>query len=170
MEIPSLPTDNLYKFMAFAGLVILVAGQVLFHTVLDKSNETVLSLKAQREKGEAAQRFKYTIDVEIPPDEYHKMSIDEKYTYMLKRAELIEKFNTINENIIDANADGLRVKALIQTVYFLRIAVIFATVLGMVLLVAGIGLWYYRVQRLQDVILWKEAVPFTRRRPPRLKV
>ena len=45
MDMPSLPTDNLYKFLAIFGLIILIFGVVYLNIRMDKIDEEITTLE-----------------------------------------------------------------------------------------------------------------------------
>jgi len=46
MNLPSLPTDNLYKFMALSGIILIISSFFIFWKQADRSQELLRELKA----------------------------------------------------------------------------------------------------------------------------
>lgn len=62
MNIPSLPTDNLYKFLAMSGLVLILGAATLFFVILRLEQDRTLSDAAQLD-AEVAKNYERQINL-----------------------------------------------------------------------------------------------------------
>lgn len=141
--IPTPPTDNLYKFMALAGIVLLVAAPFYWTSYYVKQQErfhaTLRSMKAA-----------------MPPSDYFyaKVQIEKGDNVSPERRQLVEHYDAAKKE-----SDELGDEFLV-TEQFQRVAAFFAIFLGglgLVLVFLGFSLWYLRVQRPLDRVLMRET-------------
>jgi hypothetical protein len=136
LNLPSVPTDNIYKFFAFSGVVIMVASAVLFVQVLLNTIDSVHKLAAEqqlsianhiRESG-GVPTFKTGVDVTADNDlENYKNAMISQF-----------KFKT------DLLKDQLYFSLRALTLFFAA---------GFLIGWRGFHLWYHNVQKFQDEIL-----------------
>jgi hypothetical protein len=146
MNLPNLPTDNLYKFIALAGLTIIFFSMVLpiiaLHNLkleLLKTNGELSVLQAEfeflRDDMEVAKR---NPSPETAPRLGDKMKELRIRTLQLKSKDEAERF--LHR----------------QTIIWQSVATIGISI-GSLMLILGFKFWYQRVQKYQDLILKKEA-------------
>jgi len=135
--IPSLPTDNLYKFIALTG----------FFTF-------VLSLGFLLTEGAAYETGLKTAQTQLDENEYALDYLNsERNTFTgnaeaMKRFELGKDVTSIIENISRLQSKSRKTNRLIAT-WFGTIGLCFALL--------GFSLWYFKVQRYQDKLLKAQA-------------
>lgn len=135
MEIPSLPTDNLYKFMAIFGIVLMIFAFVFpFRGIDDLSNELHEAELEARIHEAQEQRFFASGKERSEEEEIDKIIFMLKYKSNLEK--LREKSNRFEQN-----------KWIFKISY------------GAGSFVASWGflLWYWKVQRHLDRILYNQA-------------
>jgi hypothetical protein len=144
MNFPNLPTDNLYKFCALAGLIATILSIVLPNIALHNLNLELIKTNGEIKVLEAESRhFKAA-------ENKDNLSPEEKTNLLEKSKELEIKLIQLNskndaENFLTAQARHWR------SIGF------FGVFLGVLLVATGFILWYRKVQIYQDMILKKEA-------------
>ena len=124
LPLPSIPTDNLYKFVAIAGLVMILAGLIIPQLTIRKVDELVSTTEGILKYLENAK--------EAGRDLPHE-----------KREDMI---SLIRQNI-ELGRSGIRQWKFES---MLASAII---VTGVIFAFLGFLLWYFRVQRHMDKIL-----------------
>jgi len=141
--IPSPPTDNLYKFMALAGIVLLVAAPFFWTTYRLKQEE---HLRAELRWMAEAQ----------PPSEYYlaKVQIEHGETVSLERRQMVERFDYAEKELGRVSDEFAALES-----YKLTVSILAATMgtIGLSLAAFGFPLWYVRVQRPLDRLLVRES-------------
>jgi hypothetical protein len=172
------PTDNLYKFMALFGLVLSVTSLILMWSEFRHNSEAINQLNINTAQVEAAiqLRSKHITYLERTLNNFAPSSSQPITTMPATRnyttVELMDMLAfknaiigpaiqegdniTTQMAVLKANTDNIRYSIsesdLIIVKY--RHAVIF----GIGLSIFGFMLWYYRLQRYQDMMLRAEAI------------
>jgi len=151
------PTDNLYKFIAIAGLILMLLGIVL---VVRQADQVIDSQIAAVDATQEAW-------LAVGDSEEAKNLLNE---YMRKASDgegvfgLSEKANAIEELDEDALSAIRRVE--IRGESFARSVQLNGAIqsylgymigVSIVLMAIGFGYWYWKTQRLQDIILRNQA-------------
>ena len=147
MNLPSFPTDNLYKFMAFAGLVtVLFCGSFPISKIgpLEARNfELSAEDKILRLEMEELRR-------EIEVVKQKKKPTPEDLAFLRKTSNELEikhfRLTAKDEQLIALAGE------LLFFLNFFRIGMF----VGTFLMILGFWLWYYRVQKPQDMLLQKQ--------------
>jgi Flp pilus assembly protein TadB len=146
MNVPKLPfppTDNLYKFMAISGVVLLIVAPVFWaQFYITHAERTRLALRALR------------IDIS-PEDEYWhaKARIERGKSATDEQRKLVEKYDAQQEEHSRVSSEFLVYEGFSYVVTGVAIAL---GLLGVVLTPLGFWLWYQRVQKPLDRILAKQ--------------
>ena len=163
-----LPTDNLYKFLAIAGLIII--GVSVYHTeTLLRTLETdSLNIATDLAVGKAEMEFWQSREKKL--ENITKNSIAQQQSRHKPDPEKLELTYSIQElksiedeterlkrdlRITDAKIEGKLQKSkkltaqLEKTFFFAKVLI----GIGFILTILGFGLWYYNVQRLLDLKL-----------------
>jgi hypothetical protein len=141
--LPSPPTDNLYKFMALSGVVLLLAAPFFW--------AKFYITHAERTRA-AIESLGYSLP---PPDYYFfraKLLGGESVTE--EQRKLVEKFDSLRKESSRLGGEFLLYD---RFSYVVTSAAIFLGLLGLALTWFGFRLWYLRVQKPLDRILLKEA-------------
>jgi FtsZ-binding cell division protein ZapB len=169
MNIPTVPTDNLYKFLALSGLsgavVLMVTFTIMIKDAAIKSAEItggvdVLERKVKRAKEEVilladeVEKLE-TKKVETKNDEIelkrYLENIDQK---KIKLQEQALKYDDLNDELrqkLTTNDMSVSIIKSLRSVFSIFIIVFFIqSALGFIL-------WYHKLQKYQDAILAKEA-------------
>ena len=138
ITLPSLPTDNLYKFIAISGLVLVVTSAVIIWSH-DKALTSIVQEQARRTSLLAAER-KQVIDTQALPEQ-KKTEIAEI------EAQLKSGYKVFDIALGAANFYG-----------FLALGL---DLVGLLAAAIGFWLWYTRVQVHHDRILAAHAKQIT---------
>jgi hypothetical protein len=147
MTIPKLPippTDNLYKFMAISGVVLLIVAPIFWaQFYITHTERTRLAIRALR------------IDLS-PEHEYWnaKARIERGESVTNEQKKLVEKYDAQQEEAGRVSSEFLVYDRFSCVVTVVAIA-LFS--LGLVFTPLGFRLWYVRVQKPLDHILAKQA-------------
>lgn len=148
MEVPNLPTDNLYKFMAIAGVVLVVfglsfplriAGKLQLQLIEARTEVDLSRVRADR-LSERVERWKAM--PEQTPEQAEKFRDD----LQLLREKSVQDVGLVS-----------KVGAIFSQLIFLIVAGSASTLYGYILARRGFKLWYERVQRPNDLRLAKDS-------------
>ena len=148
MSIPSLPTDNLYKFMALSGLVLLTLSayypaQRIAELQLKQVNTSTEIALAKLEADEIGKELSY-LEKQKSPDQ--------------------AVFETLKKRQLQSQQSVVRIRGLAETQNVLLEQRFRLLVIGSIGLIAGSALswygfrlWYARVQRPMDAAVAKSV-------------
>lgn len=164
---PQLPTDNLYKFIAIAGLVFVVMGVVVPLQLQNQIDRDHLPVARAVERMTAATtELRREVEAEwdalahasttqpssrpypSPTSTQSSTSTDRMHQL---RVEADEAMNLVNSYRV-----GFRNATRIVG------AAVIGGVVGIAMMIFGFARWYQRVQKYQDIILAAEAAKATR--------
>lgn len=131
-KVPTPPADNLYKFIAIFGLVIIIFGIYMWNT-------------SQKDILEAASAS--NLDIRLLEIKYPEESKEPEY--LIEKEKIMHNRESLSKEIKDTYPKKLKG-------YF------YGSVFGMIMVFVGFSLWYWRTQRFQDIILKMEAVKIER--------
>jgi len=148
MNLPNLPTDNLYKFVALVGVVILI-GASYFPIV--KAREYQLSMV----KLEGQLRL-LNLELEYLKEKATHLKSDQDNTGH-NRTELIYEAHQLKmkHEKLKTKSEELRVLEL-DYVFFSSMQRI-GMLMGILTGILGFSLWYFKIQRYQDRQLKKNS-------------
>jgi hypothetical protein len=165
MEMPTLPTDNLYKFMAIAGLLLL-AGTMYFPTVLQiqltdqeiQNKETAQILAADVEYTHSKiDEINKIIDNSILEREGKFVAKTNRLNLSYSESEIKQLYNEIlglyhqiKINSAKLDASSSRTDELELWIGLARKAQYFFLFSSVVLTFNGFRLWYNRIQKYAD--------------------
>ncbi|WP_153846294.1 hypothetical protein [Sphingobacterium paramultivorum] len=134
MTLPSLPTDNLYKF-GFVGFIFLLS--LIFYS-RSSEKENLLKLK-----------YEY--------DMTYMEALNSKEIYLLRKDTSETAKNEINKKIDKANREIYSIDTKIKN--FNNESIIYNWIFAVCLIfcVIFLGLWYYKLQKYQDIIIKSQA-------------
>ena len=140
------PTDNLYKFVAISGLVLLFGAPVYWAT---------FELQLQERRTEAIVAFEKS----WPPAEYF---FSPKPDDTPENARVRERWEALRNAVEAAEVRNARATARLHQFERLdrglsALAIVLALA-GLAAALVGFRLWYVRVQRPQDRLLLKQAM------------
>jgi hypothetical protein len=140
--LPSPPTDNLYKFMALSGVVLLMVAPFFWAKFyITHAEQTRMAFE--------------TLFESIPPYDYYisKGKVERGESVTEDQKKLVEKFDALRKESGRAGSEFLLYD---RFSYVVTGAAIFLGLLGVALTWFGFLLWYRRVQKPLDRILMKE--------------
>ena len=147
MNYPSLPTDNLYKFIALAGLALILFSATYPIGRVIEFELGVVETKSQQEKLDIEKseidRLLVNLEKAKDPQPQELAALRERHTQ--REIKTIELKKSIE--IAQIQLDWAK--------YYLG-AARFGLVIGLFLAFVGFRLWYLRVQRPNDIILCKK--------------
>jgi len=176
MNIPNLPTDNLYKFMSLSGLIIAFGPAIYWLTLtidfkyelIDESmklNTAKLKIDRLSNKQDDLRAMINDIDKLIEKETLSPDQPHETLKSMMDKNKNIQKFDTeINEAIeaqelenIQLTATRKKVKTLQEDIFILYLVSMTCFAFGIHLSNKGFRLWHKRVQQPIDQVLKNNA-------------
>lgn len=141
--LPSPPTDNLYKFMALSGVILLLVAPIFWAKFYISHSERTRA---------AIESLGYS----LPPPEYYffRAKVLAGESVPDEQRKLVEKFELLRRESSRLGGEYLRYD---RFSYVVTSAAIFLGLLGLALTWFGFRLWYLRVQKPLDRILLREA-------------
>jgi hypothetical protein len=170
VEMPNIPHDNVYKFVAFAGLVIVVVANVLFFTFERDLDRLVVEIEAAHSGSQAASE-RFSMHAAYVRSLIQRARSDKSISQEMLNDEISELLKEHEQRGVDQTAmqrklGDYRNQVADRSVYLNVVAI--ATPVGILLSIAGCILWYRRVQVFQDKILAGQAAMEHRRWPRRI--
>ena len=148
MNLPALPTDNLYKFLALSGLVLFVISFVFPRSLVDelelKTVETQTEVNLLVREVSALNK---DVDVAAAKPNLSDEALEK----------LSERRDQLNEKAIRLEGQKERQKTLLKQLRYAVDLSLFGSILGYLIAHVGFWLWYTRVQRLADLLARKQA-------------
>lgn len=130
MKIPNLPTDNLYKFLALFGLVLIIFSSYNFNKTISEAYQFEDNLNFKKSIYELESAKKITDSLSVKKS---KLEIDKDYK--------------LYERIVEK----------IPSLFYFHITLF---LLGAILSYLGFRYWYIKTQKLNDEILIEEVKRF----------
>ena len=171
MNVPSPPTDNLYKFIAITGVVLAIVSLVLLEQRYSRQMDLDIELSIGKKSIEAAVEFQYTSNNLLPKefaviDELSGEGEDaEQKANKLKSDYYFRIFEDVRRRLLHMNRDGTNYQKKLETAEgYRKTNAIVMSMLGVAFIVGcflaswGFSLWYRRLQKYQDIIVLNEAV------------
>jgi len=147
-SLPSLPTDNLYKFMAITGVVLFVGAPVYWATFYFQLAEKETASQVARV--ELREQILEYAHLPPPPKRGEQLSPGVSEAWAKQR----ETVDTRRKELRLAEAQYTLFRSLSAIVNSLSII---SALAGVAIGYRGFRLWYVRVQRPQDQILLRQA-------------
>jgi len=163
MEIPSLPTDNLYKFLAIGGIIVMVAGFVLPAT----ADFQIVKLHEEQQRLAYEEFTKHTGDLIRQNNEEMRIAVEaiEKIAEPKARDNILDLLNKRNVTKEQSDAFVLHLSGFVDEMRLLRLAhqdqrnvSQLLKYFGFAISALGFGLWYWKVQRFHDRTSRAEAL------------
>jgi hypothetical protein len=151
LELPQLPHDNVYKFVAFAGLAILIAVNYFYFTFEERVHTEFLWNSVERVKWENLEEENRKAMVDwLVVDDTQALSEVQKAEHELKRKELLKRLSELKASDYELKAKEISTSMGYQKLSILWWVYWIGTLVGVCLMVTGIRLWYSRIQRPFD--------------------
>ena len=170
---PNIPTDNLYKFIALSGLLIVLAALYYYATQVtelqDRVNDSTLlmdelSVKLEHWKSKVDLAKRIT-EASISMRQGKKVIGDNKLLLTYTNEETKQLMEDIDEYELEVSLLKARYEFsarvsdnLIDHIAFVKWTSLSCILFGVWLMFHGFAMWYFKVQKLQDQILAKEAL------------
>lgn len=149
MNIPSIPTDNLYKFIAIFGLIIFFSGIYLNFERSQNIEQIAKELFISQELDSwATSRKEYALEL-VKNDSTTFTKEEHIAHYMLRvdsviNLELVRLGKKPTSNLYEIKYEMFLLKEKYNIIYKILIYI------GIILMVIGFGLWYFKHQRYID--------------------
>lgn len=180
---PPLPTDNLYKFMALFGVTLIALSFFAYYQyhqqflrlrelalIEEYKNKSFAKWKESRQK-EVSEFQAFSNKLNRTKEEYEKNPVDyisEMQQILAQVQNQLDKMQEYRDRVEKENSDFLNDKSqliieakviaddLLYKKSLKQVSDVLAT-LGIVLIITGFSLWYYKLQLYQDRIIKKQA-------------
>ena len=152
-SIPSIPTDNLYKFIAIFGLLIFLFSLYISLTILPEKQSELTKMHSD------IIRLNYDFQ-----DDTLNFNFLNRMTRIVKKSQELDSLyflmNQYSIKLISINSEQINTKANLGTINS-NISSISKTSfwlrhLGMTMMFIGFSLWFYNYQIYQDLLVRKE--------------
>ena len=177
MNVPSLPFDSLYKFTAFSGIILIVAGCFIatynIDTLLEKNHaaeieaiklehETDIFLKQQRALEKEFENVESVYKVESDakgseennrPHNFLKANLPRVREMFTENRNLSNKIK-INRKLVGKEVD--RNSSLYKNSVLIFISCLGFVIVGVFLSAKGFELWYEKIQVFDDIVSYKD--------------
>ncbi len=172
MAFPSLPTDNLYKFMALAGIVIVALSAYFAGSRISEVTDRIIDVQENIEIADAnvaslqrkAERLEKMVAASIQSTTGGSIPDHSKLTIQYSKEELIvlrrEASDAVTEQriqVVHLEAANKRVKLLNERLPTILGSCVILGIVGLILAVSGFSLWYVKVQKPLDVLLKRDS-------------
>lgn len=167
MNFPDLPTDNLYKFLAIFGLVILFGSNLLSYRLMEELRSKVdrstslsklfsLEVKFIEDDVKTAEDELNVLKKQIKEGQIVKEVADEQMKEKMKEVKnLRERIRQGEKNL--AENPPTDPKVFLSEIDFIRFILRDGTFIGYFVSTLGFILWYIKLQRYQDIFIKNEA-------------
>jgi len=160
MKFPELPSDNLYKFIAFAGMTIIILSFVPLYYAHKLKLDTI-DMKEKIENLEIQQKW-LNQDIKQFVDDIRKLeeqALKEKMPEIqAKQREFLEANRKKENALIHIKSQVEKLDYLIKLHWKESVAGVIGSMVGFFLTILGFILWYTKLQKHQDEIIKKEAI------------
>ncbi|MBM4273084.1 MAG: hypothetical protein FJ134_01275 [Deltaproteobacteria bacterium] len=151
MQLPIPPTDNLYKFLALSGLVLVIFSIVFPLSRISDINLKLLEFEMQSDVLEVELKYLEQdtaewVEKENPTPEEQEMLRKRTLELRIKHTELKGRIRQIN-GLINEVKENWKILKVGGTV-------------GMAFSFIGFGLWLFRIQLPSDLLLQKQVKNF----------
>lgn len=166
MQFPNLPTDNLYKFIAISGLILIFLSTVLpawtIHNMQLEQIEiegeidlNIFKTKLLEEETKRMQKLDEYLE-SLSPTRYRKlMKSEDKLSKELERTR--ETIMDLQNKNMQINIKNKKVKYFVDKITQMKLVFIIGNFIGTMFTYYGFSLWYRRLQKYQDQIIKNEA-------------
>lgn len=160
MEMPSIPTDNLCKFLSIAGLVLFGAVTYIEWTMTVEIGESLLNLE---EESAILDKELYYLEKDIDAI-IDRLENDEKAENLSieDKTEIIAFHNTKQDKLRKLAIKKVKIRMSAKKIDYLitqRDAISSRSnviqIIGLIIAIIGFSFWYYKVQRPTDQFLSK---------------
>ena len=166
MNLPDIPTDNLYKFMAIFGLVLIVATNVIVFiagnsimnlgtSLLQSAAVSTYDQKAINEEKTNAQRLSDNLTKTLATTSSQQQQV--LITQIAKEQDIVTNDNSklidVNNPILKFNESKELVKWVNLEEKLLLIFIGAGNAIGIVVAFYGFVLWYMKLQKYQDKMI-----------------
>jgi len=167
MNLSTVPTDNLYKFMAIFGLILLITCTIYPISKINTAERAKIDVEISLQKLEREMDHIKT-EAETISSELTSIENDSESDISSQKTEIIElirnKRNSLQSrnddleiNIIDIKEKRMLSSLLVSELRFFLYFGSLGSIIGSILMLSGFYLWKNKVQRYQDIILKKES-------------
>lgn len=166
MDIPSLPTDNLYKFVTISSAVLFcfcvwqedsILSSIETTIMNTETNQKIVDHYLERNQSEIEYLKNFTSGIKDNPTQSLKDAIANDLEKLIKNNEKIFEMYAENIKVIaKAKIESSRVDRMLPLIRYARN-------FSIILFCMGILLWWFNHQRFQDLAARREAFKDDRR-------
>ena len=166
---PAIPTDNLYKFLAISGLVLLVICLLYPPMIVEETTARAANLRAavtvmKHRVANARQDVDYTSDALAEGKKNPDLSDENLHEIEAENARNMKEARQLEIDVAELERDVVIADAAVR-VSLNRMRLMSDLVyVAFGAMIIGFLLWYRRVQRHADAILKEQALALTRDR------
>lgn len=158
MNIPDLPTDSIYKFVALAGLILFLISPIYYQFFSRDVLLKNIGLRAEMQRMKKEVEFLKEDTILLREDIQAKKqdgSVSQE-----KHQNAGEKVEELNQKTRETELKSIELQRITNGVFvyndqlaLLRWSSVIGVIAGILMLVLGFYLWYTRIQLYQDKIL-----------------
>ena len=169
MNLPNIPTDNLYKFLAIAGLVILISSNALYiifgGRIMNTAQEwlrigavntfekQIITADINTSKRKIAELEK-SLQAANPSEKQILSEQVQAEKNILKSGNA--KLEDISKNFVSMN-NSINTDWFKTEVAYVKWTLILGNIIGTVATITGFYLWYTKLQKYQDKMIKQKA-------------
>lgn len=173
MNIPNLPTDNLYKFLSLAGIVVVIMAVYFTVTKVSEVSDKIMDVQEGQdivsENIKSLERLvellEKIVDNSIAELKGERKKDDKKLELVYSESEIKNLMSEIRDSLAKIGVEKVRVEANTKRLTELHERSkkishwgVFFIAIGMIMANFGFYLWYTRVQKPLDCILKRELL------------
>ena len=152
MQIPNLPTDNLYKFMAIAGLALIIISVIIplwiIHDLKIKGYDLKIEMAIIDVEAKSFEK-QFQLHTQVP---HNKKELSD-HSHKQYFATVLD----MEKNIAKTKGQVDKLEFLRSEIQKMRVIIALGLGLGLILTFNGFRLWYSRLQKYQDAAIKSEA-------------
>jgi len=166
MQLPNLPTDNLYKFIAISGLLLIFLSTVLPLWLIHNMELELIETEEERDfisyeleilnneikLLEKQEEFLQALSSNTKRD---LTKLNNKETKDIGKAE--QKTIDIRKELMKSKIKSEKLSYLVSEITKLKLVIFIGNFIGIMFTSYGFSLWYRRLQKYQDEIIKNEA-------------
>lgn len=162
MNIPNVPTDNMYKFQAIVGLLILLSSLIFSFFTLQEATTEYHDNKADIESVKIEMKY---LDLDITRIEKELgilskktiLSDDERSKYLADGNELSELLKTVKSIELKSVVKQEKLNQLTDRINNVKLIMNFGLLFGGFWFVYGLWMWNKKLQIYEDIIIKRKA-------------
>jgi hypothetical protein len=163
MNLPTIPTDNFYKFMAISGVAIVIFSfafpMTLIKDLRPKQIKIMTKQKVMKLELDELLKEQDILSKDIAVAETNLENLTSENVVKLRERQVDLHQNVINIKIKTINIEGQidMIGALTEELHFAKILMICGVIIGLIFSFCGFVAWYFIVQIPSDLLLRRQV-------------